>query len=42
MACQETMEASPKKMETNPEMLQSIAEHQETPTEQAEVKFLEH
>jgi flagellar hook assembly protein FlgD len=42
MACQEATEANPKKMEPNPEMMQSVAEHRETPTEEAAVKFLEH
>jgi hypothetical protein len=37
-ACQEASEANLEKMETNPEMMQSIGEHQEVPKEEAAVR----
>jgi rRNA maturation endonuclease Nob1 len=38
MACQEAMEANLKKMEPNPEMRRSIAEHWEIPAEETALK----
>jgi hypothetical protein len=37
-ACQEAMETSQKKMDQNPEMVQSVVEHQEVPKEEATVR----
>jgi hypothetical protein len=38
-ACQEATEANPEKMEPNPEMMQSIGEHQEVPKEEPAVRY---
>jgi hypothetical protein len=37
-ACQEAAEANPEKLETNPEMMQSVGEHREVPKEEAAVR----